>query len=55
MMIQEQISTIAEEETVAVQIIAIWAVKKGGKRRNGKQAQGCIQTKGSHTVYLVPF
>lgn len=31
MIIQEQISIIVEKETVVVQIIATWTVKKGGK------------------------
>lgn len=55
MIIQEQISIIVEEETVVVQIIATWTVKKGGKGRKGKQAQGCLQAKGNHIVYLVSF
>lgn len=55
MIIQEQISITVEEETVVVQIIAVWTVKKGGKGRNGKQAQGCLQTKGSHIAYLFSF
>ena len=55
MVIQEQISIIVEEKTAVVQIIATWTVKKGGKGRNGKQAQGSLQTKSSHIVYLVSF
>jgi len=52
MIIQEQISIIAEEETVVVQIIATWTVKNCGNGRNGKQEQFCLQTTGSHIVYL---
>lgn len=52
---QDQISIIVEEETVVVQITAMWTVKISGKERNVKEAHSCLEIKGGYIVYIVSF